>query len=159
MNLQIVCVGKLKEKYWTEALSEYRKRLNRFCNLSIAEVREEPIPNNASVAQSNYVKQKEGKSLAAQLKPGSYIVALDINGSELTSVELAQKINDLGIGGRSDISFIIGGSLGLSEDILKRCDLRLSFSKLTFPHQMIRVVLLEQLYRSFKINRNETYHK
>jgi len=139
MNIYVICVGKLKEKYWNEALSEYRKRLSKYCNLLIEELKEERLPDNASLAQEEAVKEEEGKALSSE--------------------GLAQFVKDLGIKGRSDVAFIIGGSLGLSQGVLDRSDLRLSFSKMTFPHQMMRVILLEQLYRSFKINRNEVYHK
>lgn len=159
MNIQVVCIGKLKEKYWTEALSEYRKRLGKYCTLSIDELREERLPDNASGAQEEAVKEEEGKRILGRLKAGTYVIALDIKGRALSSEELARKMNDLAINGRSHVAFIIGGSLGLSEAVLERADMRLSFSRMTFPHQLMRIILLEQLYRSFKINRNETYHK
>ena len=159
MNINIICVGKLKEKYWNEALSEYRKRLSKYCNLLIEELKEERLPDNASLAQEEAVKEEEGKRILGKLKAGTYVIALDVKGEALSSEGLAQFVKDLGIKGRSDVAFIIGGSLGLSQGVLDRSDLRLSFSKMTFPHQMMRVTLLEQLYRSFKINRNEVYHK
>ena len=159
MNIYVICVGKLKEKYWTEALSEYRKRLSKYCNLLIEELKEERLPDNASLAQEEAVKEEEGKRILGKLKAGTYVIALDVKGEALSSEGLAQFVKDLGIKGRSDVAFIIGGSLGLSQGVLDRSDLRLSFSKMTFPHQMMRVILLEQLYRSFKINRNEVYHK
>ncbi len=159
MNIYVICVGKLKEKYWNEALSEYRKRLSKYCNLLIEELKEERLPDNASLAQEEAVKEEEGKRILGKLKAGTYVIALDVKGEALSSEGLAQFVKDLGIKGRSDVAFIIGGSLGLSQGVLDRSDLRLSFSKMTFPHQMMRVILLEQLYRSFKINRNEVYHK
>jgi len=159
MNIYVICVGKLKEKYWTEALSEYRKRLSKYCSLLIEELKEERLPDNASLAQEEAVKEEEGKRILGKLKAGTYVIALDVKGEALSSEGLAQFVKDLGIKGRSDVAFIIGGSLGLSQGVLDRSDLRLSFSKMTFPHQMMRVILLEQLYRSFKINRNEVYHK
>ncbi len=159
MNIQVICVGRIKEKYWNEALSEYRKRLNRFCVLTIDEVKEERLADNASSALEEMVKTEEGKRILGRLKAGSYAIALDLKGKEFSSEMLAEKINELGVAGRSDVSFVIGGSLGLSKEVLEKADLRLSFSKMTFPHQMMRVILLEQLYRSFKINRNEIYHK
>ncbi len=159
MNIQVVCIGKLKETYWIEALSEYRKRLGKYCTLSIEELKEEKLPDRASEAQEEMVKEEEGKRILARPKTGAYVIALDVRGKEFSSEALAEKINDLGIGGHSHVVFIIGGSLGLSKAVLERSDLRLSFSKMTFPHQMMRVILLEQLYRSFKINKNEVYHK
>lgn len=159
MNIQVICVGKIKEEYWNEALSEYRKRLNRFCVLTIDEVKEERLADNASFALEEMVKTEEGKRILGRLKAGSYAIALDLKGKEFSSEMLAEKINELGVAGRSDIAFIIGGSLGLSKEVLEKADLRLSFSRMTFPHQMMRVIMLEQLYRSFKINRNEIYHK
>lgn len=138
---------------------EYQKRLSRFCSLGIEEVKEELISENPSSAQEASVKKEEGKRILARLKQGTYLISLDVKGKEYSSEDMAAVISDLGVKGRSDVTFIIGGSLGLSEEVLNRSDLRLSFSKMTFPHQMMRVILLEQLYRSFKINRNETYHK
>ena len=159
MNIQVVCIGKLKEKYWNEALLEYRKRLGKYCTLSIDELKEERLPDNASNAQEEGVKAEEGKRILDRLKAGAYVIALDVQGKEFSSEALAEKMKDLAINGRSDVAFIIGGSLGLSDAVLGRADLRLSFSKMTFPHQMMRIILLEQIYRSFKINRNEAYHK
>lgn len=138
---------------------EYKKRLSRYCKLSIIEVKEELISDNPSSAQEEIVKVEEGKRIMDKLKSDAYIISLDIDGEELNSLELAEKLNKLGLSGRSDVSLIIGGSLGLSKEVLEKSNMRLSFSKMTFPHQMMRVILLEQLYRSFKINRNESYHK
>lgn len=159
MNITIVCVGKLKEKYWTDAAQEYSKRLSKYCTLVINELKEEKSPDNASNAEEMAVKEAEGKSILKQIKKDAYVIALEIQGKELTSEALSEKIESLGIAGKSDLVFLIGGSIGLSEEVLARADYRLSFSKMTFPHQMMRVVLLEQIYRSFKIIRNETYHK
>ena len=159
MNINIICIGKLKEKYWTDAILEYSKRLNRYCTLSINELKEEKAPDNPSEAEELAIKDAEGKNIIKQLKKDSYVIALEINGVELNSEEFAEKIRGLGLKGKSDVTFIIGGSLGLSESVLLQADFRISFSKMTFPHQMIRVVLLEQIYRSFKIIKNETYHK
>lgn len=159
MNIQIICVGKLKEKYWTEALLEYKKRLSRYCKISIDEVKEELINENPSAAIEEMVKDEEGKRIIAKLKQGAYIISLDIKGEEMDSMQLAHKLNQLGLSGRSDVAFIIGGSLGLSKAVLEKSHMRLSFSKMTFPHQMMRIILFEQIYRSFKINRNESYHK
>lgn len=159
MNITVVCIGKLKERYWTEAVEEYRKRLSKYCTLTINELKEEKAPDNASAAEESAVKEAEGKNILKQIKKEAYVIALEIQGRELASEALSEKIKTLGVTGKSDLVFIIGGSLGLSEEVLARADFRLSFSKMTFPHQMMRVVLLEQIYRSFKIMRNEVYHK
>ena len=159
MNIQIICIGKLKEKYWTDAIKEYSKRLSRFCNLEITELKESLLPANASAADEEKVTAEEGKEILKAIKDGTYVITLEINGKALTSEELASKIDDLGIMGRSSVAFVIGGSLGLSPEVSRRADFKLSFSKMTFPHQMMRVILLEQIYRSFKINRHEAYHK
>jgi 23S rRNA (pseudouridine1915-N3)-methyltransferase len=159
MNITVVCIGKLKERYWTEAVQEYSKRLGKYCTLSINELKEEKAPDNASAAEETAVKEAEGKSILKQIKKEAYVIALEIQGKELTSEALSEKIEALGVAGKSDLVFLIGGSLGLSDEVLSRADFGLSFSKMTFPHQMMRVILLEQIYRSFKIMRNETYHK
>ncbi len=159
MNITIVCIGKLKERYWTEAIQEYSKRLSKYCTLTINELKEEKAPDNPSAAEEIAVKEAEGKNILKQIKKDAFVIVLEIQGKELTSEALAEKIKGLGIDGKSDVVFVIGGSIGLSEEVLARADFRLSFSKMTFPHQMMRVILLEQIYRSFKIIRNETYHK
>ena len=159
MNITIICIGKLKERYWTEAVEEYSKRLGKYCTLLINELKEERIRDNPSKTEEIAVKEAEGRSILRQIKPGTYVIALEIKGQELTSEKMAKKISNLALEGKSEIIFIIGGSLGLSEEVLNRADFRLSFSKMTFPHQMMRVILLEQIYRSFKIIKNEPYHK
>ena len=159
MKIQIICIGKLKEKYWTEAVAEYSKRLQRFCTLEIVELKEARLPDKASAADEENVKLEEGRSILKQISDSTYVITLEVLGKALSSEELAGKIEDLAGMGRSDIAFVIGGSLGLSAEVSRRADLKLSFSRMTFPHQMMRVILLEQIYRSFKINRNETYHK
>lgn len=159
MHIQILCIGKLKEAYWSDAIKEYSKRLSRYCRLTINELKEEKLTENASEAQEINVKQAEGKNLLKQLKKETYVIALDVRGKVLSSEQLAEKVEQLGIEGKHDIAFIIGGSLGLSPDVLQRADFRLSFSAMTFPHQMMRVILLEQIYRSFKLIKGETYHK
>jgi 23S rRNA (pseudouridine1915-N3)-methyltransferase len=159
MNITIICIGKLKERYWTEAVQEYSKRLGKYCTLTINELKEEKAPDNASAAEETAVKEAEGKSILKQIKKDAYVIALEIQGKELTSEALSEKIEALGVAGKSDLVFLIGGSLGLSDEVLARADFGLSFSRMTFPHQMMRVILLEQIYRSFKIIRNETYHK
>lgn len=159
MNITVVCIGKLKERYWTEAVQEYSKRLSKYCTLTINELKEEKASDNASAAEESAVKDAEGRNILKQIKKEAYVIALEIQGREMTSEALSEEIRSLGIEGKSDLVFIIGGSLGLSDEVLARADFRLSFSKMTFPHQMMRVVLLEQIYRSFKIIRNEPYHK
>lgn len=158
MNISIIGVGKIKEKYFSDAINEYAKRLSRFVKLSIIEVADEKIPDNASIKEEELVKEKEGEKILAKIPQGSYIIALCIEGAELSSEELAQKIADISMSS-SNITFIIGGSLGLSDTVKSKARLKLSFGKMTLPHQLMRVVLSEQIYRSFKINNNETYHK
>ncbi len=159
MNITIITVGKLKERYFKEAVEEYSTRLSKYCKLEIIEVPDEKAPENLSPAQELMVIQKEGQGILKHLKEDAYTIALAIKGKQLSSEELADFINDLGIKGRSNIAFIIGGSLGLSEEVLKRADFKLSFSPMTFPHQLMRVILLEQVYRGFRIIKGEPYHK
>lgn len=159
MNIRILCIGKLKESYWTDAVKEYSKRLQSYCSLSIEELKEEKLPEKASPAQEEMVKKAEGERILAKLRENSLVIVLDVQGKQLSSEALAEKIRDWGIDGKSNIDFVIGGSLGHSPELLKRADFKLSFSPMTFPHQMMRVILLEQVYRSFKIIRNEAYHK
>ena len=161
MNVTVLCVGKLKEKYWIDAVEEYSKRLSRFCKLTILEIQEERLSDNAGSAGEKAVIDTESRNILKKISrsPSTYLIALDVNGKSFSSVDLAEKISGLGIDGKSDIVFIIGGSLGLSQELLEQVDMRLSFSKMTFPHQMMRVILLEQVYRTFKINGNEAYHK
>lgn len=159
MNITIIAVGKIKEKYLKEGLSEYLKRLNRFCRVEIIEVPDERIADNPGPNEIEIVKKKEGEGIKKHIKPGVFNIALCIEGDMLSSEELSLKIKNLAVGGVSSIAFIIGGSLGLSADVVKACDFKLSFSKMTFPHQLMRLILLEQIYRSFKIMNNEPYHK
>lgn len=159
MNINIVCVGKLKERYWTDAVTEYLKRLSRYCRMEIVELKEARLPDHASPAEEEQVKTVEGESILRSLSADSYVIALDVKGKQLSSEQLSEKIENLALEGRSTVDFIIGGSLGLSEAVRKRANFRLSFSAMTFPHQMMRVILLEQIYRAFKISRNEPYHK
>ncbi|NLY81488.1 MAG: 23S rRNA (pseudouridine(1915)-N(3))-methyltransferase RlmH [Clostridiales bacterium] len=159
MNIKIICIGKLKEKYWVDAANEYSKRLSKYCKLNLIELKESKLPSNPSKADEQNVIIKEGEDIARHIKPSEYIVTLEIEGELLSSEKLASKINTLSIDGINDITFIIGGSLGISEDVKKMTNYKLSFSNMTFTHQMIRVILLEQIYRSYKINRNESYHK
>ena len=159
MKINIICIGKLKEKYWTAAIAEYSKRLSRFCDLNIIELKESPLRGNPSAADEEEVKVKEGEAILAKIKPGDHVITLEIGGKSLSSEQLATKMADLALRGNSTIDFIIGGSLGLSQDVSRRADFKLSFSAMTFPHQMMRVILLEQIYRAYKINNNEAYHK
>lgn len=159
MKITLICVGKLKEKYLTQGVDEYVKRLTRYCNLEIIELADEKTPDQAGEALENIIKKKEGERILKVLKVDTYCIALAIDGSMVCSEELAEKIDVLGVSGTSHISFIIGGSLGLSEEVLKRADYKLSFSKMTFPHQLMRVILLEQIYRAYRIIHNQPYHK
>lgn len=159
MKITIITVGKIKEKYLNMAIDEYTKRLSKYCKLEIVQVPDEKTDENASELQNNITKNKEGERILKLVKEDSYVITLEILGEMLTSTSFADKINKLGIDGVSHITFIIGGSLGLSDIVSKRADLKLSFSKMTFPHQLMRVILLEQIYRSFRINSNEPYHK
>lgn len=159
MNISVICIGKLKEKYWVDAVKEYSKRLSGYCNLSITELKEARLPDKAGSAEEAAVKKAEGESILKHIKKETYVITLEVKGKRLSSEALAEKIADLSLGGRSDIAFIIGGSLGLDKAVSDRADFKLSFSDMTFPHQMMRAILLEQVYRAFKINRGETYHK
>lgn len=159
MNITILAVGKLKEKYWKDAIEEYSKRLSRYCTFRITEVKESLLRANPSEADEEAVKTAEGRELLNKIKSSDYVITLEIKGKALSSTELAERIEELGITGKSSVVFIIGGSLGLSEEVSRRADFKLSFSAMTFPHQMMRVILLEQIYRSFKIIKNEAYHK
>lgn len=159
MRITVVCVGKIKEKYFTMGIDEYSKRLSRYCKLEIIQVPDEKTPDNASEAEELMIKKKEGERILKNIKDNAYVIALAIEGKMLTSEELADKIDKLGVGGDSHIVFVIGGSLGLDDEVLKRADFKLSFSKMTFPHQMMRMVLLEQVYRGYRIMNGEPYHK
>ena len=159
MKINILCVGKVKEGFYRDAIAEYSKRLGRYCRLYITEVADEPAPENAPAALAFRIKATEGERLMAKIRPDMYVIVLDIHGTRLSSEALAEKLDSLALSGSSDIAFVIGGSLGLSDAVLGRADLRLSFSDFTFPHQLMRVILLEQIYRSFKIIRGEPYHK
>lgn len=158
MNITILCVGKIKEKYFTDAIAEYKKRLSRFTKLNIIEIPDEKIPENASVKEMESVKEKEGNQILNKIPENSYVVAMCIEGKEISSQELAKKISDITML-KSHITFIIGGSLGLWDKVKQRADNKMSFGKITLPHQLMRVVLSEQIYRAFKINNNESYHK
>ena len=159
MNIDIICVGKLKEKYFRDAIEEYSKRLSRYCKLNIIEVNDEKTPDGQSEALDEKIKDLEGDRILKAIKEGTYVCALELKGKMLSSVEMADFIDKLPTYGHSNITFIIGGSLGLSKNVLDRADYKLCFSKMTFPHQLMRVILLEQIYRSFRIINNEPYHK
>lgn len=159
MKITVIGVGKIKEKFFTSAIDEYSKRLSRYCKLDIIELADEKTPDNASDTVNQQIKDKEGERILASIKDDDYVIALAIEGKMLDSVELSEKIEKLGISGTSSITFVIGGSLGLSENVMKRADYKLSFSKMTFPHQLMRVILLEQVYRAYRIMKGEPYHK
>lgn len=159
MKITLLTVGKLKEPYWKDALSEYQKRLSRFADLSLVEVADEKTPDGAGPALEERIKETEGERLLARIPSGAYVITLEIQGKALSSPELAQTLQSLALRGHSHFCFVIGGSLGLSQAVCQRADLALSFSRLTFPHQLMRIILLEQLYRAFKINAGEPYHK
>lgn len=159
MKISVICVGKIKEKYLNMAIDEYSKRLSRYCKLSIVEVADEKTIENASLAQANIIKEKEAERILKNIPEDAYVMTLEINGKQLSSEELADKLKTVTVNGKSHIVLIIGGSMGLHESVSKRSDFKLSFSKMTFPHQLMRVILLEQIYRAFKINSNEPYHK
>ena len=159
MKITIVTVGKIKEKYLKDAIAEYTKRLSKYCKLEIVEVADEKTPDNASETVEDMIRSKEAERIMKYIKDDAYVITLEIQGKQLTSDELADKINTLGIQGTSHIAFVIGGSIGLGKEVLKRSNYALSFSKMTFPHQLMRVILLEQIYRSYRIINGEPYHK
>ncbi len=158
IHINVICVGKIKEKFFKDAVLEYSKRLSRYCKLNIIEVPDEAIPDDVNDKQSNNIKIIEGKKILQHIK-NTYTIALDLNGKQYASEDFASKINSISLNFNSNISFIIGGSLGLSDEVLNSSNELISFSNMTFPHQLIRVFLLEQIYRAFKILNNETYHK
>ena len=151
MRINIVCVGKIKEKYLKLGIDEFKKRLSKYCKLEIIELEDEKAPENLSDKEMLMIKEKEGKKILSKIKDNSYVIALAIDGKNLSSEELAETINKLGVRGISNITFVIGGSLGLSDEVLSRADYKLSFSKMTFPHQLMRLILLEQVYRAYRI--------
>ena len=159
MRITIITVGKIKEKYLRDAISEYSKRLSKYCKMEIIEVADEKTPENASDTMNETIKAKEAERILKYLMEDAYIITLEIQGKQLTSEELADKIEKLGIQGTSHLIFVIGGSLGLGKEVLEKSNYALSFSKMTFPHQLMRVILLEQIYRSYRIIKKEPYHK
>ena len=158
-TIAIVSVGKIKEKYLNAGIAEYAKRLSRYCKLTFCQVADEKTPDRASDALNEQIKDTEGQRLLKRIREQDYVIALAIDGNMVDSVELSRKIGQLGVEGRSSIAFVIGGSLGLSDAVLQRADYRLSFSRMTFPHQLMQMILLEQIYRGFRILNNEPYHK
>ena len=161
MKITVITVGKIKEKYLRDAIAEYAKRLSRYCKLEIVEVADEKTPDQASETVEEQIRDKEGERILKYIRDDMYVITLEIGGKMLSSEELADKINMLGIQGQSSVAFVIGGSIGLGREVevLKRSDYALSFSKMTFPHQLMRVILLEQVYRSYRIINGEPYHK
>lgn len=159
MNVTVLTVGKVKESYFRDAILEYTKRLSKYCKLDIIEVADEKTPDKASAKEEELIKEKEADRLLKYIKEDAFICPLAIEGKQLDSIQLSKKIEQIGLSGKSHIIFIIGGSLGLHDKILKKADFSLSFSKMTFPHQMMRVILLEQIYRAYRIMANEPYHK
>lgn len=158
LTIQIVCIGKIKEKYLQDAINEYSKRLSKYCKLVITELSDEKIPDKLNDTLSEQIKEKECDKIFNSIKKDSYIIALDLNGTEFSSEDFSKKIDEISMK-NSNITFIIGGSLGLTKNLLNQCNLKVSFSKMTFPHQLFRVFLLEQVFRAFKISHGETYHK
>ena len=158
LNINIICVGKIKEKYLQDAINEYTKRLSKYCKLTITELSDEKIPDKLNSNLSQQIKEKECNKILEYVKKDSYVIALNVEGTQLSSTDFSKKIEDISML-NSNITFIIGGSLGLTSSLLNNCNMKISFSKMTFPHQLFRVVLLEQIFRAFKIINGETYHK
>lgn len=158
LSINIVCVGKLKEEYLKSAINEYSKRLSKYCSLNFIELQDEKLPNKLNDSLIDEIKQKEASKIINHIKKDSYIICLDLKGKELSSEDFSKKIDDIALNFNSSITFVIGGTLGLTDDVLNLANEKLCFSRMTFPHQLIRVFLLEQLFRAFKISKNETYH-
>ena len=158
-RIDILCVGKIKEKYFVEAVREYSKRLSRYCRLNITEVQDEPTPDEASEHEEELIKKKEEERIRKHLRPDTYLIVLSIDGKKLDSESFSATLERLSVTGKSHLTFVIGGSLGLTEELTEQADLQLSFSDFTFPHQLMRVILLEQIYRAFRIMNHEPYHK
>lgn len=159
MNITFVTVGKIKEKFFRDAVAEYQKRLSKYCRLDIIEVADEKTPDKASDLLEDQIKQREAERIIKHIKENAYCIALTINGRKRDSINLAKHLEQLGLGGKSSLVFVIGGSLGLHESVIMRADEQLSFSDMTFPHQLMRVILAEQIYRCFRIINGEPYHK
>ncbi|MEQ6113466.1 23S rRNA (pseudouridine(1915)-N(3))-methyltransferase RlmH [Enterococcus faecalis] len=159
MKIKLVTVGKLKEKYLIQGINEYLKRLNSYAKMEIIEVPDEKAPEKLSDAEMLQVKEKEGQRILGKINDNEYVFVLAINGKQLSSEEFSKEIEQLGISGKSNLTFVIGGSLGLSDSVLKRSNQQISFGRLTYPHQLMRLVLVEQIYRGFRIMKGEPYHK
>ena len=159
MKITVITAGKIKEKYLRDAIAEYSKRLSRYCKLEIIEVADEKTPDQASGTVEDAIRSKEGERLLKYIRDDMYVITLEIGGKMLSSEEFAEKMETLGVQGKSSIAFVIGGSIGLGKEVLMRSDYALSFSKMTFPHQLMRVILLEQVYRGYRIMNGEPYHK
>ncbi|NMA32963.1 MAG: 23S rRNA (pseudouridine(1915)-N(3))-methyltransferase RlmH [Clostridiaceae bacterium] len=159
MKISIIAIGKIKERYLKEGIAEYSKRLSRFCDLQITEVADEPAPENLSAAQEEQVKSREAVRVLDKVRDGDYLVVLDVKGAKKSSEEFAEALKNCMVSGSSSITFVIGGSLGLAPELVKKANMRLSLSDMTFPHQLSRLILLEQVYRAFKIINGEPYHK
>ncbi|MGF7059334.1 23S rRNA (pseudouridine(1915)-N(3))-methyltransferase RlmH [Brassicibacter mesophilus] len=159
MNITVISVGRIKEKFMLDGIKEYSKRLSKYCKLKFIEVDDEKAPENLSETEMKMIKTKEGEKILNKINSNTYIISLAIDGSSLSSEDVSYKLDELALNGQSDITFIIGGSLGLSDEILKKSHFKLSFSKMTFPHQLMKLILLEQIYRAFRISRGEPYHK
>ncbi|SFE45174.1 23S rRNA (pseudouridine1915-N3)-methyltransferase [Peptostreptococcaceae bacterium pGA-8] len=159
MNITVICIGKLKEKYWADAIKEYMKRLSAYCKVQIIELKEFKVPERASAAEEQIGREREGEDILKSIKDNQFVITLEVWGKSLSSEEFAHKLQTLSLSGNSNIAIVIGGSTGIGENVRRRSDFQLSFSNMTFPHQMIRVILLEQIYRAFKISKGEPYHK
>ena len=159
MKVRIICVGKLKEKYLVSGIEEYVKRISAYADVEIVEVADERIPEHASLAEETMIKVKEGRKILDKVKQDDYMILLDVHGKEMDSVAFSNHIEECMVNGKSTIDFVIGGSLGHGEEVISRANLRLSFSPMTFPHQLMRLILVEQIYRAYKIINNQTYHK
>lgn len=159
LHIDIICVGKIKEQYLKDAVAEYSKRLSKYCSLTITEISDEQVPNNLNDKLAQNIKQIESNHILSHIKRDSYVICLDLKGKQFSSEEFSKKIENIALNDSSNITFIIGGTLGISDELLKKSNELICFSKMTFPHQLIRVFLLEQLFRAFKISNNETYHR
>ncbi len=159
LHIDIVCIGKIKEQYLKDAISEYSKRLSKYCSLNIIELPDEQVPNNLNDTLIRNIKQNESKNILSHIKKDSHIICLDLKGKQYSSEEFSKKLDNIALNYNSNITFIIGGTLGLSDELLNKSNELICFSKMTFPHQLIRIFLLEQIFRAFKISNNETYHR
>ena len=159
LHIEIICVGKIKEQYLKDAISEYTKRLSKYCSLTITELSDEPVPNHLNDKIANSIKQTESSHILSRIKKDSYVICLDLKGKQYTSEEFSHKLDHIALHDNSNIVFVIGGTLGMSNELLDKANELICFSKMTFPHQLIRVFLLEQLFRAFKIANHETYHR